>query len=61
MGYEEPHLSMIEFKNIYPIYAFDLSNLPESIDGGDMTIYIEKSKERIILSSTNSSITRKYS
>ena len=48
MGYDEAHLSMIEFKNLYPIYAFDLSNLPESIDGGDMTIYIEKSKDNAI-------------
>ena len=42
LGYVEPHISIIEYKNLYPTYAFDLSNIPESIEGGDCLLSIEK-------------------
>ena len=42
LGYVEPHICLIEFKNLYPTYAFDLSNIPESIEGGDCLLSIEK-------------------
>ena len=33
MGYNEPHISLEEYKTLYPNYSFDLTYLPEALNG----------------------------